>query len=110
MSYKVSPMKIELPNEAKKEIAKIALEIIRRDTDNGLNAKGETTKHDLRDSGKLMSDVTITDKGDIVFNVPYAKYVNAKIPFDGIAPQSMPEYEKRIEPIVNQQIKLNTNP
>jgi len=92
---------IEILPEGKVKINELILETIRQQTSKGISSTGEQTKLDWKESGRLLSDVTVSESG-VNFNAPYAGYVNDKHPFAGIAPQSMSEFNRKLSIILNQ--------
>ena len=104
MSWRSKDLKIVLSPAGKKRAGEAALETIREQAAKGLSSTGEQTPYDWRQTGRLLSDVTVTDEGKVVFNAPYAEHVEARRPFADIAPQSQPDYEQRLQPVLRDEL------
>jgi hypothetical protein len=108
MSFKVIPLVIVLTPVGKQKVAEATLDQIREQAAAGISSTGEQTPYDWRETGRLLSDVSITPAGELVFNAPYAEHVEAARPFAGIAPQSQADFERKLQPVLDAELTFES--
>lgn len=100
MSFKKHDLKIDFEDGGLLLVGQAALAQIQEQAAKGIAATGEETSYDWERSGRLLHDVSISQDGTLEFNAPYAGLVNQNLPFADIAPQSVPEYEQKLQPVI----------
>jgi len=105
---KLQPNELAITPQGRMLLGQLALDTIRRQAAQGINAKGAQTSYDWRQSGRLLDTAYVQKNGAVVFSTPYAAIVNSKRPFVGVAPQSRPLVELETASILNQHL-IRTN-
>jgi len=103
-SVKLQPNTLAITPQGRMMLGQVALDTIRRQAAQGINATGAQTSYDWRQSGRLLDTAFVQQNGAVVFSAPYAAIVNSKRPFAGIAPQSRPHVETQAAAILNQHL------
>jgi hypothetical protein len=97
----VTLKRLGLTEKGKTALARVALEIMEEQARAGISADGTPfppgktkPRIDLHDTGNLFDYVQLFS-GSVRFQAPYAAAVNAKYPFNSIAPQYREEFLRR---------------
>lgn len=104
-------LRLQLSDRGKIEIAQVAREIIEMQSRAGVGADGQPLvgthgdRKTLYDTGRLLTDVDVQPLR-LVFKADYAEHVHARFRFGGIAPQYKQQFEERIKPILDRELKL----
>jgi hypothetical protein len=100
MSFKNKGLKITFKPELMPEVGAAALEVIKGQCAQGLSSEGESLNVDWHKSGALLDTARVNEAGGVEFTVPYAKVLNARYTFAGVAPQMVPVYESKLAPLI----------
>lgn len=101
MSYEIQDLDFGFEEGGEKAIGEVCLGVIREQCAAKIDASGEATEGDWSESGDLLSQVVVTDAGEIEFRVDYAEHVNALHPYDGVSPQLQPTLETQLQPVLD---------
>jgi hypothetical protein len=102
---RLSLKKLGLSPKGKTDLAALALEIMERQANAGVSATGAPHPPgvDLHDTGRLFRDVQLF-AASVRFQAPYAAIVNARYPFNNIAPQYRDEFMQRAAEILRREL------
>jgi hypothetical protein len=102
---RLSLKKLGLSPKGQTDLARLALEFMERQASAGVSATGAPHPPgvDLHDTGRLWRDVVLYS-GSVRFQAPYAAIVNAKYPFNNIAPQYHEEFMQRAAEILRREL------
>lgn len=98
-------MPIKFTPECLQKLADLAAEMVQEQSLSGIDANGRSFPPGvtLVRSGDLLRGLrgrVVGGVPQVVSEVDYAEHVNRRFEFAGIAPQYMPEFERRAQPII----------
>jgi hypothetical protein len=102
---RLSLKKLGLSPKGQTDLARLALEFMERQASAGVSATGAPHPPgvDLHDTGRLWRDVVLYS-GSVRFQAPYSGVVNARYPFNNIAPQFHEEFLQRAAEIMRREL------